>query len=668
MNEITSSAASVRSPRQSNRRLLRGLRVAGGALLFGGLASFSACTTPATEIVAGMTTQIQVPKDLAAVGVVVRYGGQQVSCRTYPLVDGTVTLPSTLGMVPQEARKGQVLEPVTITVLGFRTSEQGQAFDDTCVAAIPGGDDPQVVVIRSKRLPYIDDRILYLPMPLRESCSGVACPEDQTCVGGLCEDNAVDSETLVDYKDTLVFGNTNTCFSAKYCLPNALTQAAILKDAETCTFRYPVIPDGPELDIQPGHMNVEIVYSSFGTEILDLDDKEGFILPNPDDPLTFQLAPNLCESNYKKGKILAVRAAPACLAKPPLQPICETDMADIQAGGRAPLQENADELCTLGDPLVPSESALYVLLDRSQSMADVYGGDIQVAVGIPLRNPIAARTSVALSFLPSDTCDPTEYESPDFGFDDVDKVRDPIGQALADTGTLLPDDPALNLDAAMQGAYDALEALTPSTDTSVFNRRAVIVVGNHDFGGFCGPTAPDALAQAEKDNENIYTYVAVLKPSEGSTADPDAQAEGAAIATAGGTEVFDAIAKESDGALAVQKVLNDLGSCLYDPPASDSVKTNATHLSYVNPITLERADIARNDACDSEAAALTESGWGVDASGGIRICGAPCDELRDTLTDVATVFAALGEPAPQVPVVTSIPCEDPSRFVIDPIQ
>ncbi len=643
--------------------------ICAAALLLGlGGTTFVACSNPTTEIVAGMTTQIQVSKDLAAVGVLIRYGGQPTLCRTYPLVDGAATLPGTLGVAPQEAREGQVLEPVTFTVVGFRTAKQGEDFDNSCLVE-PAGDAPEVVVLRSKRMPYIDERILYLPMPLRESCTGVACPENESCIGGVCEDNLVDPETAVEFNDALVFGNTNTCFSPKVCLPAGVTQPAVLVDPDTCEFRYPVLPgeDAPETPL--GNLNVEIVYHSMGTEILDLDDKEGFVLDDAD-PLTFRLAENLCESNYKTGKILGVFASPVCPAKPALQPICDEDLKGIQNGERSPRSASAtsEQLCTIGDSLIPAESALYVLLDRSASMVELYGPDgLEFAVGVPLRNPVSARTRLAFSFLPADNaaCVDTNnpFESPDFGFDDVEVVRDPIAEALGDTGTLLPDDPQLFLDGAMLGAYDALAALEP-IESSRFNRRALIVVGNRDLQAHCAAgDTPAELAAAALADDNLYTYAVVLKaPAAAEQFGDDPQASAAAIATAGGTQVFDAVADENEGPLAVQKVLNDLGSCVYDP-ASPLVEQAGTHLSYVNPVTLERTDIERNDDCNSEASAESVDGWGIETDGGgVRICGAPCASLRDTLTDAATFFAILGQPAPRIPIVTALPCDDPSRF------
>src|SRR5690606_12160149 len=130
---------------------------------------------------------------------------------------GQVTLPSTLGSIPAE--EGELAEPITIQVLGFASEDPPYAADCIGPPPEPGTDGQGVLVLRRRRLTYASDRIVYLPMPLRESCADKACPDDQTCIGGECEPMEIDSSTLVDYRDDLIFGNTNTCFSVSRCMP-----------------------------------------------------------------------------------------------------------------------------------------------------------------------------------------------------------------------------------------------------------------------------------------------------------------------------------------------------------------------------------------------------------------------------------------------------------------
>ncbi|HHH31094.1 MAG TPA: hypothetical protein ENK57_22485, partial [Polyangiaceae bacterium] len=238
-------------------------------------AAFAGCTSQPTEIVGGVTTQLQVPKFLQSVGVVVQLGGRLIFCESYDVVDGTVTLPSTLGVVPQETGDASPTDPVTIQILGFRTPQA--AFSSDCVASIPDVGEQEVFVVRRRRLPYVDDRIVYLPMPLRESCSNVDCADDETCIGSLCESMDIDPNELEDYRDDFVFGTSNTCFNASVCADDGAMAPTYVTDAGNCTFRTVWPDDAPQPG--PGMLNVRIVYDSFASEILDLDDEEGFVFP-----------------------------------------------------------------------------------------------------------------------------------------------------------------------------------------------------------------------------------------------------------------------------------------------------------------------------------------------------------------------------------------------------
>lgn len=630
--------------------------LAAGIMLTASAAGYAGCTSQPTEIVSGVTTQLQVPKFLQSVGVVVQLGGRLIFCESYDVVDGTVTLPSTLGTVPQETGDTGPTDPVTIQILGFRSPQA--AFSSDCVASVPDVGEQEVFVVRRRRLPYVDDRIVYLPMPLRESCSNVECAADQTCIGSVCESMDVDPSQLEDYRDDFVFGDTNTCFNASVCADDDVLVPTYLTDADTCTFRAAWPDDAP----QPGTgmLNVRVIYDSFAAEILDLDDKEGFVFPDPEDPLTFRLASNMCEGAYKQGRIITVQASPICSAKTPLQPICLDDLADILAGTNRVAGSDVN-LCTQGAALQQTESVLYVLMDAGQSMAQYFGPDgLAFAVETPLENPIAARTRVGFATVPAASCAAdNDYLTPDIGFDEVGVVREPIGLFLGDEGNLVAGDD-VNLEAALKGAYQVLASQTPTTSTQ-FNRRAVIYVGNRQLEGNCAvpgeepaTLAGDAFGGAER----IYTYVAALDAPAGTVNVGDPVSAGSAIATAGGTQLFDAINDEAAGAKAVQEVINDLGSCLYDAPSSGTfegdVLPDAANLSYLNPIDATRTDVPKNDACTDGS---TASGWNQEGPGEpVRICGQACNDLRAMLNDVSLSYALLGQAAPRIPVQVTVPC------------
>ena len=630
--------------------------LAGAIMLSVSAAGFAGCTSKPTEIVSGVTTQLQVPKFLQSVGVVVQLGGRLIFCESYDVVDGTVTLPSTLGTVPQENGDASPSDPVTIQILGFRTPQA--AFSSDCVASIPDVGEQEVFVVRRRRLPYVDDRILYLPMPLRESCSDVDCPDDQTCIGSLCESMDVDPGTLQDYRDDYVFGNTNTCFNASLCADDKALVPTYIVDEDTCTFRTAWPDDAPQPG--PGMLNVRIIYDSFAAEILDLDAKEGFVFPDVNDPLTFRLASNMCEGAYKNGRIIAVQASPLCSAKTPLQPICADDLAEILDGSNRVAGSDVN-LCTLAAALEQTESALYVLLDAGQPMAQYFGPDgFAFAVETPLESPIAARTRVGFATVPAASCAAdNDYLTPTIGFANVDAVREPIGEFLLDTNNLVAGDD-INLESAMKGAYQALAGQTPDTSTQ-FNRRALIYVGNRQLEGNCalpGESPAELAAAALASPDEIYTYVAALDAPGGTVNVGDPVSAGGAIASAGGTQLFDAINDPLAGPTAVTEVINDLGSCLYDAPPMGTfpgdVLPDDANLSYLNPIDTTRTDVPKNDQC---VAGSTQSGWNQEGPGEpVRICGQACADLRAMLNDVAEQYGIIMQPAPRVPVLVTVPC------------
>ncbi len=649
---------------------------------------FAGCSDDPTEIVAGMTTQINVGKDMQVVGVTVRLGGRFVFCQGYDVVNGTVTLPSTLGVVPQEDRDTVPAEPVTVEVVGFRGNvTTAEEFSLNCSINTYNAGEGDARVLRRRRMPYFAGEILYLPMPLKESCKDVSCAEDETCVGGLCESADIDNSSLEAYADELIFGNTSTCFSPERCIPLGATLPAVPVGDPTaadfdCTYRFPQDPNADPIPTSPGALNVDVIYQSFNTEILDLDDKEGFTFPDPNDPLTFRLAENLCISQIKQPdpRIIGIRSAPLCAAKRALQPICDDELKDIQDGGRSPVSNltNLNSLCTVSLPLTPADSALYVLLDKSDSMREFFSPDaLQFALSLSLRNPVAAKTQIAFDYLTSnqvggDFCTevPNPYLTPLVPFGEAEAVQPFIAAELANpSGGIDMADGDLDIEIGLQGAYGALA--TAMSSTGNFNRRAAVLVGNRNLRATCGgmDDLPTVAANALGSTDELYTYVAVLEPGQNTVDMTNPVADGSAIATAGGTSAFDGVNDPAEGALAVQKVLSDLGSCVYDLQSTDNGQTNfvdifaditdpmdpiEAQLSYLDPVDFGRTDIPRDPNC---SAANTDSanGWNLEGTV-VRICGQPCEALRTTLNDTAAFYATQGQPGPEVPIRITVPC------------
>ena len=531
------------------------------------------------------------------------------------------------------------------------------------------------MVIRRRRLSFVDDQIKFLPLPLKESCAdNLTCTEDQTCVGGKCVSADVDSKTLPRYDDSLVFGNNNTCFDAKRCMDESSVPVELV-DRDTCTFRA-LWPDDPKFPKPTeGGLNVRLFYKSFGSEVLDLDvsslkadQREGFSFAGTGkDPLTFQLAPNLCESNYNDPegpRVLSIDASPICAAKRALQPICDDYVPpDLHADLRPGMPGTAGPgICTLGG-LEPVESVVYVLMDHSQSMSKFFGdGGLAFAIGLPLSSPVAKRTKVGFEFLPpqAEQCGTDEYATPRVPFGGVEESRGPIGVILAGQQALLDDDPPqFFLEAALQGAYEGVAAVK-ANDAQGFNRRAVVVISNRDISaGECpGPAATELAKRAHDAPENrIFTYAVALDSGE-----QGALASARALATAGGTTVFNGVTDEAEGARAVNDILTELGTCLYkvkrSDASTDSKLPESAHISYIDPLVPGKGvDIPFNDAC-SEAAGASVSGWNQDASGLVRLCGQACEDLRQVIGDVGVAHAVQGHIAPAVPLVATAPCDE----------
>ena len=91
-----------------------------------------------TEYVAGVSTQVQVPRDLKAIRVDVSVGGVVQFCRGYRVYDGKVQLPRSLGEFPSQGKPGP--DPITVTVSGFTedfSETTGNNVFDNCTSVAP---------------------------------------------------------------------------------------------------------------------------------------------------------------------------------------------------------------------------------------------------------------------------------------------------------------------------------------------------------------------------------------------------------------------------------------------------------------------------------------------------------------------------------------------------
>ncbi|MBX3224983.1 MAG: hypothetical protein KF795_30985, partial [Labilithrix sp.] len=559
----------------------------------------------ATEYVAGISTQMTVPRDLKAIRVEVNVGGFQTFCQAYKVYDGKVQLPRSLGAFPSNENALNTNLPITYTILGL-TEDFDPASENPLYAFCgqPKVGENGARILRRSRQPYIRDEIRFLPMPLKYSCYDKACGDNETCKGGKCvSDTLADPNSLPRYTPELVDGTGGECFSTAICLGAAAP--AIVVDPETCTYAVANSPSAPPpLDpladpfrqvqceisdecpsknckiVDPGALppakkgrceplaadtpwegtNVEIVYDGgLNREILDLDPDEGFVLPDPANPQRFRLAPGLCEmvrgtpanpdgadvgavcdanSGCKSDvcetryaapgctkdcgicasahRITAVRASGTCQPKRIGRPFCASDLDALMGAGDGGVSANPNPPNDCGVvELKPPRAALMVVVDNTQGHAAFFNADEIQAVELPLKDPAFEKTDLSLIYAPvAGGC--AANAAPVLPFEAAAtgrvKLIDNFLAFANNPASLVPGAPSY--EGALASSYAALTALP----NSAYFKRAVVIVGNRDFGlEACAaiPGTPKDLAEAARTApadpaKPINTYVIQL--------------------------------------------------------------------------------------------------------------------------------------------------------------
>ena len=263
---------------------LRSRHVAALSLVSLSALAWSGCEAKQqTEYVTGISTQVKVPRDLKSVRLSVSVGGLRTFCRGYRVYDGRVQLPRSLGTYASNDPKQS--GPITYSIIGYTNElEEGSETDDLrCNDAV--GAEGGARILRRSRQPYVENEILFLPMPLKYACFDTACTgEGQTCKGGICVDATIDPNILPAYTPELVDGTGGDCFSSSLCMGGALP--AIPVNPDDCTYAVPNTPSAPPVAFEgapnpfalpgapaPGEgLNVEVVYDGgYVSEILDKD-------------------------------------------------------------------------------------------------------------------------------------------------------------------------------------------------------------------------------------------------------------------------------------------------------------------------------------------------------------------------------------------------------------
>lgn len=652
-----------------------------------------------TEYVAGISTQVTVPRDLKAIIINVSVGGVQQFCRAYTVYNGRVQLPRSLGEFAA-AKDPNITDPITVSVVGLGEDFTPDSLNPLFTAcefgnAKVGTND--VRILRRSRQPYVLEEVLFLPMPMKFSCFDKECSKDgETCKAGRCQTDTTDQKLLPRYSPDLIDGTGSACFAASQCFAGAVP--AVLVDPNDCTYALPNTPSAPPV-VQgaPANpiksagdgINVEITYDGgYTREIIDKDPVEGFFIPDPTKPQRFRLGPGLCD--MVKGlrplepgedpsadlttthRITAIRATGLCQAKGPFQPLCLDDqLAAMGTPGEVSSAPTTKTICKPTE-LKPAKSVLMILADDTENNGIFYtggggtgtgGADIAKSdlVSAALADPAFKNTFIGLSFFPGSAAAACTPHAVAVAPDVATKSRPGIVSAftaLKAAGSLKPKDAALQLTGALDDTYNTLKLVTDA------NRRAVLVIGNRSFDtNVCGgtPTARAATARTPVGG-NIDTYVALLARDQFVVPEPDPPAAlpGAqTLADAGSvpgstTHLFDARKDKNQATDALRKIVDDLATCAYDIPVSDPPADDVI-LTYSDPTAIPAANqpafysITRDAACTSDGA--NANGWGYNTTTHrIHVCGQACTAYRNTLRNAAGYAAQYGQPSLAVPL------------------
>ncbi len=646
------------------------------SLVAGTVTMWSGCSPKKqTELVPGVSTQVRVPKEMKTVRLDVTVNGQPQFCGIYDVRNGTVRLPRTLGL--QSQGKGG---PVKVTVTGylFAQDDKDAPADLANCDLLPSvsakldwdrkhPDLGFARVLRSSRQPYVDNRILFVPMPLRFSCFEVPCPDEQTCKAGKCVPNDTDPNTLVDYNDNLILGNSGTCFSPALCMPDAVLPQLV--DGATCKYALWKSKGAPDTGNVPfvttgSGLNVRAYYDDGSvSEILDFDKDEGFFIPDPvNAPQTLQLADGLCHPGPATAhKITGLVASGLCAPKTPLQPLCDEEspsnpLSDASTSGST---TGGDTTCAPIE-IKPAPSALVVLMDDTPQMQSFFGqAAAKKVLQLSLGDPVFEKTDLVFAFTPSAKTTCSAGFSPELdGSKTVTASQVDIASLIGskDPTNLAPPPRALSV--ALDGAYKKLIALSAARAVAgtAYNKIGVLVLGDGTFDDDCG-TGIDFTHLRDTIYGGIATY-AVLFGKQDQTENLTGLANAQTLGNAGffNADAFTPQPKDdtrpNNAADALSRVTQDLASCVYDAP--DALKGTGS-VTYLNPLPpAHTVAVAFNANC-SGATQTTEKGWNLETvanskAARVRVCGTDCTSLQDVLKTTAALALNSNQAPPAVPI------------------
>jgi hypothetical protein len=679
-----------------------------------GSAGGSGCSTKRpTELVPAVLSQVVVPHDLQSVRVTVFANGKTSFDQAYDVgPNGTVELPSTLGVVSGESAS----TVVRITVRGYETpcAASNDCNDGTDE---PVGSSGSRILRRSVQT-FVDQRTLFVPMPLSYSCWNTDCGIDSnmTCKGNTCVDGATAELALVDFDPSLVDG-TGVCFSPKLCFDDqpeggtSLAVAPLLVDPTTCTYEYPA-PTPVGLNVRAYYQNFAWNKDSSGQfqpvlqnggeqEILNEDPVEGFTLVSTPDAgpgagvkgSLFRLAPGLCQlvtaaSNPPPTPaaggaatyitISDLRVSPVCPPKLPLLPICKGEQTNGPALPTGEMTTNGT--CNVGVPLAPTQSALYLVMDQSELMHGAFGATgSATALSLSLSDPVFKRTFAAFTFLPGQPADCTSMTTPftmpeiDFGL--AGEVRAPIADKLK--GWTAPDTAMnpnpLDLQAAMRfdaGAYKHLTDFLVGKELPNIAAAMFFVNRAPTDANDCNPPLATTTVQGALESEilqaysatpSLQTYFVVLDDDAHDSSTPTGALTFFKKVQADlpqAVQVLDAT--QTDTMQAAQTAAANFSKLVTQLGTCVydyglPPNTDPTKVEVAFTVPGQAQTIVPSSSACTAATQTLVNGWNLD-NGRLRICGSSCDNLRKGILASSGAALMTGQPAPDIPVTATILC------------
>ena len=616
-----------------------------------------------TELVAGISTQVRVPKDLKTIRVDVLVGGIQVQCRSYRVYDGKVQLPRTLGTLPiNDSNRGL---PVTISVAGYSeelldNSTVDQFADCVSTPITLATEGAKGRVLRSSRQIYTPEKILFLPMPLSFSCfDRTGCRTEETCKAGRCVPVDTDPSKLAELTDAMINGAAATCFSTDRCVTTT-GQAPFLLDAEKCLYAHPGSPGAPTFPAplpaiprDGDGLNVRAFFDGGEvTEVLDLDADEGYFIPNLEKPQQFQLAPGLCDMTKgfdEKGaplphRISGLVSSGLCQSKTQRQPICDAELKKAMTGNDTGSTTPLNGVCQTFE-VKPAPSALVVLLDGSVRMSDFYKDTtVTRTLGLSLADPVFESMQLGMKVIPQGVdCTTRIFPLLDVAMQPAQKAQTSIALKIADFVSgktpLEPIATPLKLDGALDAAYATLNG--PAFTT--FSRKGVLFLGNRD-ASTTKCTAGVSLSEVVKRGK-IPTYA--LQLGQGNAEDSELTQASREVPDT--FKLYDARTDLAKGSDAFSQITRDLSSCLYGVPGGKALDGKST-ASYYDPVRRQTVRVKLSQDCSDK------TGYSVE-NGRIRFCPTACDTIVGTLKDRSVLALSVGAQAQAVPVFASTGCD-----------